>query len=272
MACLLDMGWWGLPDVDLRVRLQKAWADFCDWKSANKVSCSQRPFTPGMLFKANHGAYLSCKGFNSRVLSSWLATEAQKAWQGTANPSDELTLMTHALPLGSTLLQFPSGLHPFLFSCCGSTTRALVAGRKIIGGPRSLPIWTCPRDSCGFRNLARSVMDFVREALHPKPGHFRTPEEAMQLYSAGLGFLESHVALTRLCQRTAGTPHGVKKDSFGRISPRQEEFEKMAVETQISCALLSDQGRGLEIRNKSICNWAPVTEAFHEQLVMTRKW
>ena len=95
-------------------------------------------------------------------------------------------------------------------------------------------------------------MDFAREALDPKPGHSRTPEEAMQLYSAGLGFLESHVALTRLCQRTAGTSHRVQKDSFGHISPRQEQFEKMAAETQISCALLSDQGRGYEIRNKSV--------------------
>ena len=124
MACLLDMGWWGLPDVDIRVRLQKAWADFCYWKSANKVTCSQRPFTFGMLFKANHGAYLSCKGFNSRVLCSWLATEAQKAWQGTANPSDELSLMTHALPLGSTRIQFPAFALSFFVdhnrnsSCC----------------------------------------------------------------------------------------------------------------------------------------------------------
>ncbi|CAE7240861.1 unnamed protein product [Symbiodinium sp. CCMP2592] len=115
MACLLDMAWWGLPDVDIRLRLQKAWADFCDWKSANKVTCSQRQFTPGMLYKAKHGAYMSCKGFNSRVLASWLASEAQKAWQGTANPSDELCLMTHALPLGSTLIQFHWDLHPFRF-------------------------------------------------------------------------------------------------------------------------------------------------------------
>ncbi|CAE6956176.1 unnamed protein product [Symbiodinium sp. CCMP2592] len=115
MACLLDMAWWGLPDVDIKIRLQEAWADFCDWKSANKVTCSQRPFTPGMLYKAKHGAYMSCKGFNSRILASWLASEAQKAWQGTANPSDELCLMTHALPLGSTLIQFHWGLHPFLF-------------------------------------------------------------------------------------------------------------------------------------------------------------
>ena len=100
MACLLDLGWWGPVGTDYRVRLRKAWDNFCAWRSRNKLASSQRPFTSGMLFKAQHGAYLVGKGFNSKILAAWLAEEAKLALDATANPSSELTLMTHAMLLG----------------------------------------------------------------------------------------------------------------------------------------------------------------------------
>ena len=56
-----------------------------------------------MLFKPVHGAYLVAKGFNSRVMATWLAEESQNAFAATATPSEELTLMAHAMLLGSVL-------------------------------------------------------------------------------------------------------------------------------------------------------------------------
>ena len=85
---LIDNGIYGSSDDhDLRQQLHKAFCDFQSWRRANKVPCSQRCFTPKLLVKKCHGAYLSCKAFNGRVVLAWLAERSVAAARaGSADP------------------------------------------------------------------------------------------------------------------------------------------------------------------------------------------
>ena len=87
-------------DHDLRQQLHKAFDDFQSWRKANKIPCSQRCFTPKLLLKKCHGACLSCKAFNERVVLAWLAERSVAvARSGGADP--RLAAQAVAMILGN---------------------------------------------------------------------------------------------------------------------------------------------------------------------------
>ncbi|OLQ13715.1 hypothetical protein AK812_SmicGene2205 [Symbiodinium microadriaticum] len=86
---LLELGWFGEPGMDLRLKLLAAHARFRSWLKNYKLQSSQRPFTVGMLFKASHGAYLAAKGFNSRLMAAWLAAETQEQLSTLGDAADD---------------------------------------------------------------------------------------------------------------------------------------------------------------------------------------
>ena len=100
LAMLLELQVFGGSDVDLRVRLRTAYASFKAWLKDVGVRSSQKCFTPKMLFKPQHGAYLSCKGWNSRLIAAWLAEQCKSTLELRGNdPCPELVLATHAMRL-----------------------------------------------------------------------------------------------------------------------------------------------------------------------------
>ena len=60
---------------------RNAYHDFCMWKSAARVQCSQPAFTRGGtgLCMKDKGPSFSCKAYNGRCLTAWLAGVAQVA-------------------------------------------------------------------------------------------------------------------------------------------------------------------------------------------------
>ena len=57
----------------------EAYQRFEAWKTAHRVSSSQRRFTYWMIFKEEFGTYLNTKGYNARVISAWLEHELELA-------------------------------------------------------------------------------------------------------------------------------------------------------------------------------------------------
>ena len=99
MDYLLNYGVWGPPRLALKTRLLRASIAFKQWRKLNHVRCSQRPFSVRMLYKGGHGAYLSCKGWNSRIVCAWLAEICESTWTSARYPDGELTLLAHAMLL-----------------------------------------------------------------------------------------------------------------------------------------------------------------------------
>ena len=97
MDYLLNAGVWGSPRLALKTRLTKAYLQFKLWRKQHRIRCSQRQFTKKMLYKKGHGAYLSAKGWNSRIVACWLADVCSATWAAAATPDDEHTLLTHAM-------------------------------------------------------------------------------------------------------------------------------------------------------------------------------
>ena len=99
LACLLELGVYGDPnDVDMRTRLRVAYQSFRAWLKRFNLTASQRVFTLKMVFKQCHGAYLSAKGFNSRLLAAWLADECKRQLDLVGNDAnEELLLVTHTM-------------------------------------------------------------------------------------------------------------------------------------------------------------------------------
>ena len=88
MALLLELGVFQQgPAMSVARQLQVAYSMFKLWLKEVRAQSSQRCFTPRMIFKPRHGAYMSSKGWNSRLISAWLA-----------DPSPEMLLTAHALP------------------------------------------------------------------------------------------------------------------------------------------------------------------------------
>ena len=58
---LLNLGVWGQAGLNVRSQLLLAYKDFKAWLKQHRVKATQRRFTVRMLYKASHGAYLSCK-------------------------------------------------------------------------------------------------------------------------------------------------------------------------------------------------------------------
>ena len=106
---LLELGWFGEPGMDLRLKLLAAHARFRSWLKNYKLQSSQRPFTVGMLFKASHGAYLAAKGFNSRLMAAWLAAETQEQLSTLGDAADDelvlqaSTMCLHAIGVPTTV-------------------------------------------------------------------------------------------------------------------------------------------------------------------------
>ena len=80
VATFGELGFWGDPTTSLTLVLETAWDDFVLFMKQERRYCSQSKFTIKMIFKSNHGAYFSAKGYNSRVLADWLADCAERAW------------------------------------------------------------------------------------------------------------------------------------------------------------------------------------------------
>ena len=95
---LLNLGAFGSPQTSLQARLFSAYLHFKAWQKRNRIRASQRRFTYRMLYKKAHGAYLSAKGWNSRVLCAWLAEVSEHAWNSMESPDEELVLLTYAMP------------------------------------------------------------------------------------------------------------------------------------------------------------------------------
>ncbi|CAK9032252.1 unnamed protein product [Durusdinium trenchii] len=76
---LLRCGYFGRDDVSMAIKLSRAFVAFKAWMSANKVECSQPPFTEKMLFKKNSDILLTSKAYNGRVVVQWLSHEVHLA-------------------------------------------------------------------------------------------------------------------------------------------------------------------------------------------------
>ena len=81
LALLLEMNVYGDLSRDAHTScLKKASGDFKQWQNQTKIRCSQRPFTYNNLFEKGHGAYLAAQGYNSRVISAYLADKTKAIW------------------------------------------------------------------------------------------------------------------------------------------------------------------------------------------------
>ena len=90
--------WDGRHEANIEKREEKwvrnAYHDFCNWRILANVRCSQAAFTragTGMTMK-NTGPTFSCKAYNGRCLTSWLADVAKRA-AGQDLPDDQKKLM-----------------------------------------------------------------------------------------------------------------------------------------------------------------------------------
>ena len=80
LATFAELGFFGNPTTSLALVVEAAWDDFKLFMKHERKRCSQTKFTVKMIFKPAHGAYLSAKGHNSRVIADWLANCADRAW------------------------------------------------------------------------------------------------------------------------------------------------------------------------------------------------
>ena len=81
VAILAELGFWGDPSQSLALTVENAWDDFKIFVKQQGRPCSQSKFTVKMIFKSNHGAYFTAKGFNSRVIADWLADCCDRLWR-----------------------------------------------------------------------------------------------------------------------------------------------------------------------------------------------
>ena len=98
---LLHLGVFGDPStLPLKTLLSRAFEMFKRWRKQHRVPCSQKRFTPGLVIKKMHGAYLSAKAYNGRVILEWLA-EISRDYAAN-NPADtHVSVQAAALKLGS---------------------------------------------------------------------------------------------------------------------------------------------------------------------------
>lgn len=80
VATFAELGFFGDASNSLALVVETAWDDFKLFMKHERKRCSQTKFTVKMIFKPAHGAYLSAKGHNSRVIADWLADCANRAW------------------------------------------------------------------------------------------------------------------------------------------------------------------------------------------------
>lgn len=62
-----------------RDALNTAFEDFTLWRRTHKVYSSQKRFSYFTIFKDEYGAYFNTKGYNARLLSSWLENALERS-------------------------------------------------------------------------------------------------------------------------------------------------------------------------------------------------
>ena len=80
---LIQLGYFGDPQAELPSLLDIAYLDFKEFTRAGGWRHSQRKFTPKLIIKKGSGAYMTTKGWNSRVITAWLAQSSLMAFNGT---------------------------------------------------------------------------------------------------------------------------------------------------------------------------------------------
>ena len=80
---LIQLGYFGDPQAQLPSLLDIAYLDFKEFTRAGGWRHSQRKFTPKLIIKKGSGAYMTTKGWNSRVITAWLAQCSLMAFNGT---------------------------------------------------------------------------------------------------------------------------------------------------------------------------------------------
>lgn len=125
---MIEEGYFGDPRASLEQLLEYAYSDFLLWAKNNGITHSQRKFHPNFVIKKATGAYMTSKGWNSRLLLNWLADCSMRAFRKTLQnrarvfgqwlaehgreAPDTVFLAPQALALQ---LAFPLRLFPSLF-------------------------------------------------------------------------------------------------------------------------------------------------------------
>lgn len=107
LKLLLDLGFYGDPVSEIKLRLNNAFDDFKQFCKINKINCSQRRFRVKDLLKEAHGPYLTTKAYNARCIVAWLASCTTDAFNGqfTQNRVFGVWLQQHGqLPVVHQLL------------------------------------------------------------------------------------------------------------------------------------------------------------------------
>ena len=99
---LMTQNYFGHEGRPIAWKLESAFQAFCRWLKDAGLQSSQKKFTARMLYKKTHGAYLTTKGWNSRLISGWLADSCSDALQ-KLHHTEELILTAHAMWLDPNL-------------------------------------------------------------------------------------------------------------------------------------------------------------------------
>ena len=99
---LMTQNYFGHEGQAMAFKLESAFEAFCRWLKDAHLQSSQKKFTVRMLYKKTHGAYLTTKGWNSRLITAWLADACSDAL-GKLPPNDESVLTSHAMWLDLNL-------------------------------------------------------------------------------------------------------------------------------------------------------------------------
>ena len=78
---LVEEGFFGNPALGLQQLLEVAYTDFTCWARISGISHSQQKFHPNFVIKRATGAYMTSKGWNSKLLLFWLADCTVRAFQ-----------------------------------------------------------------------------------------------------------------------------------------------------------------------------------------------
>ena len=81
MLYLLEKGAYGPPSLGLAELLERCHADFISWATSNKIRHSQRRFTTQLVIKKESGAYMTTKGWNSQMVTDFLAHCFLSIWR-----------------------------------------------------------------------------------------------------------------------------------------------------------------------------------------------
>lgn len=97
LMCLIEDGFF-LPvgNDSLQSRLDVAYQDFRAWCHANRINCSQPPFTVKLVLKKGQEVLLTAKAYNNRVICSWLAHVLDRA-QSIPGCDDRIPCMFTAM-------------------------------------------------------------------------------------------------------------------------------------------------------------------------------